>query len=145
MKTNIVLVAILLCLANSTLNSQVIDSTNQKNLVKNVNLQFSRAKTGFLMSGFAIVFGSILNLSAINKKAPNPYDYTDPKLLEKDIESYNDNQKSLKTASTVLIGGGGIGLLITGISISRISMNKANEKKVSLSASPFGFDLAYKF
>lgn len=125
--------------------AQVVDTTFNKKFVKDINLQLNRAKTGFLMSGVTIGLGSIINLMGINKNPPNAKDYTDLKLYEKDLDRYNSNQKSLKTTSAVLIGGGGIGLFITGLSINRILVKKESVKKLSVTSQLSGVKFAYYF
>ena len=125
--------------------SQTVDTTFNKKLVKDLNLQLGRVQAGFIMSGLTIGFGSMINLIAINKNEPNASEYTDIKLYEKDLEDFNSNQKSLKTTSAVLIGGGGIGLLITGLSIKRIMDKKESAKKLSVTPQLNGLKLAYRF
>lgn len=124
---------------------QVIDTTYNKMLLKEINKQNSKISTGMLMGGFFIATGSVVNIISNNKSEPNLADYKDPKLYEADLDDYKKNQKLSKTASSIFIGLGGFALFMTGMNIARIKINKDSNKKVGAIINENGVGLVYCF
>jgi len=141
MKSFIILFTLFFLGNIGTTNAQVVDTTFNKKLVKNVNLNLTNIKGGLLFSGVTFTLGSIFNIIAINKREPDPKDYKTTELYEKAINSYNSNQKSLTTVGTTLFGAGGIALFITAFHINNVKMKTNSEKTVSFKT----FSLAYNF
>ena len=94
-------------------NSQVIDTTYNKMLLKEINKQNSKISSGMLMGGFCIATGSIISIASNNKKEPNVADYTNLKLYESDYNKFVKSQKTSRTISSIFIGVGGAVVFIT--------------------------------
>ena len=124
---------------------QVIDTTYNKMLLKEINKQNSRISSGMLMGGFCITVGSLVNIISNNKDEPNLVDYKDPKLYESDLDDFLKSQKTSRTVSSIFIGVGGVALFMTGMKIARIKMNKDSNKKVGAIIDEYGIGLAYHF
>ena len=121
------LITILAALIISTLfcfsaKCQVIDTTYNKMLLKEINKQNSKISSGMLMGGFCITAGSLVSFISNNKDAPNLADYKDVKLYELDLEDFEKSQKTSRTISSIFIGVGGVALFMTGMKIARIKM-----------------------
>ncbi len=144
------LITILAALAISTLfcfsaKCQVIDTTYNKTLLKEINKQNSKISSGMLMGGFCIAAGSVVSIISNNKNEPNLADYTDVKLYESDLDDFIKRQKTSRTVSSIFIGVGGTVLFITGMHIARIKINKDSNKKIGAIINENGIGLVYCF
>lgn len=124
---------------------QVIDTTYNKMLLKEINKQNSKISSGMLMGGFCIATGSVVSIISNNKSEPNLADYTDVKLYESDLDDFKKSQKTSRMVSSIFIGVGGTVLFITGMNIARIKINKDSNKKIGAIINENGIGLAYHF
>ena len=124
---------------------QVIDTTYNKMLLKEINKQNSKISSGMLMGGFCIATGSVVSIISNNKSEPNLADYTDVKLYESDLDDFIKRQKTSRTVSSIFIGVGGVALFFTGMKIARIKIKKDSQKTVGAVINENGFGLVYNF
>jgi hypothetical protein len=124
---------------------QVVDTTYNKRLLKEINNQNRKITSGLLISGVSIIIGSAVSINATFDEAPKSENFGNVVSYQDALNRYEKSQKRFNVTSTVFIGLGGIALFITGMNIARIKINKDSPKTIGAVINENGIGIAYIF
>lgn len=113
--------------------------------IKKINLRLNAIKGGFIVGGAMIVIGSIVNIKAENLQLPDSTQYNDIAKYLEAVRTFERKRTVMKEQSSYFIAGGGLVMMISGISLTTIKIADNSRSKLTLKTGMNKIAFCYRF